>query len=98
MVRSRSCAVSNHEAPLRPHPSRRRAKARLLRMRWYLEPRHDIRERRTRAVFARLRGRADMDQADELFVRLQSQPVEDVAIEHEPAGHRARAVTERGRR
>ena len=62
------------------------------------KPRHDIRQRRARAVFARLGRRADMDQAGELFVRLQSEPVEHVAIEDEPAGQPAGAVTERGRR
>src|SRR5882724_7130124 len=33
MVRSASSRVSNHEAPVVAHPSRRRARARLLRMR-----------------------------------------------------------------
>ena len=61
------------------------------------KPRHDIRQRRARAVFARLRRRADMDEAGELFVRLQSQPVEHVAVEREPAGQPARAIAERGR-
>ena len=63
-----------------------------------LKPRHDVGQRRARAVLARLRRRADIDQAGELFVRLQSEPVQHVAVEREPAGQPARAVTERGRR
>ena len=62
------------------------------------KPRHDIRKRRPRAVFACFRRRADMDEAGQLFVRLQSQSVEHVAVEREPAGQPARAVAERGRR
>ena len=45
------------------------------------KPRHDIGQRRARAIFGRLRRRADMDEAGELFVRLQSEPVEHVAVE-----------------
>src|SRR5216683_267441 len=63
-----------------------------------LKPRHDIRKRRARAVFARLRWRADVNEAREFFVRLQSQSIEHVAIERKPARQPARAVAERGRR
>ena len=62
------------------------------------EPRHDIRQRRPRPVLARLRGRADMDEAGELFVRLEAKSVEHVAVEREPAGQPVGAVAERGRR
>src|SRR4030095_7514460 len=58
----------------------------------------DVRERRPRAVFARLGGGADMDEAGELFIRLQSKSVQHVAVKGEPAGQPARAVAERGRR
>src|ERR1700722_10916079 len=56
--------------------------------------RHDVRERRARAVFAGLRGRADMNEAGKPFVRLQSKPREHIAIECEPASQPVRAVTE----
>src|SRR5712675_2056048 len=63
-----------------------------------LKPRDDIRQRRARAVFARLRWRADVNEAREFFLRLQSQSIEHVAIEREPARQPARAIAERGRR
>ena len=43
----------------------------------FLKPRHDIRQRRARAVFGRLRRRADVDEAGEFFIRFQAEPVED---------------------
>src|SRR4030088_733 len=64
----------------------------------FLKPRHDIRQCRARAVLARLRWRADMDEARELFVGLQSQPIEHVAVEREPARQPACALAERGGR
>src|SRR6266567_4798214 len=65
---------------------------------WISKPRDDIRQRRARAVFARLRWRADVNEAREFFVRLQSQSIEHVAIEREPARQPARAIAPPGRR
>src|SRR5205823_917745 len=62
-----------------------------------LKSRDDVGKRRARAVFAGLRRRADMDKAGKLFLRPQSQPVEHVAVEREPAGQPARAIAERAR-
>src|SRR6185436_9092998 len=60
------------------------------------KPRHDIRQRRARAILGGLCRRADMDEAGEFLVRLQAKPVEHVAVEREPAGEPVGAIAERG--
>jgi hypothetical protein len=61
-----------------------------------LKPRHDVRQRRARAVFIRLGRRAYMVEAGELFVRLHAESAEHIAVEREPAGEPVGAVAERG--
>src|SRR6516165_3986170 len=63
-----------------------------------LKTRHNLRQRRARAILARPGGSSNMDEAGELFVRLQSKPIENVAIERKPACQPTGAVTERGGR
>src|SRR5215470_16661834 len=60
--------------------------------------RHNLRERRARAILAGLGRSSNMDEAGELFVRLQSEPIENVAIERKPACQPTGAVAERGGR
>src|SRR5215831_4728757 len=63
-----------------------------------LEPRDDVGDRRAWAVLARLCRRADVDQAGELFVPFQSEAIEHVAVEGEPAGQPACTIAKGGRR
>src|SRR3954463_3357149 len=50
------------------------------------KPRDDLGQRRAGAILGRLCRRADMDEAGEFFICLQSEPVEHVAVERKPAG------------
>jgi diguanylate cyclase (GGDEF)-like protein len=73
------------------------ARARSGRRRDASEPCHDVRQHRPRAILVRLGRCADMDEAGELLVGLQTQAIKHIAVEGEPAGQPARAIAERGR-
>ena len=61
------------------------------------ESRHDVGQRRTRAIFRRLRGAADMHEAGDLLVGGEAERVEHAAVIGVPFGDPVRRKAERMR-